>query len=558
MTRTIQDISEDLRRSKGRDRRCTLLVGAGCSKTAGIPLASQIVDDIRKDHPMVFQRALRRAQRNDSSIGVPGYGDCMAELDPGPQRDLIRGYIDRARLNWAHVGIAALIHHGYVDRVLTTNFDPLIAQGCAVFNEFPAVYDLTMTQKLRFEDLPEKAVFHLHGQRNGFSLLNDPGELRQHREIVEPLFEHAREGRVWVVCGYSGQNDPLFELIQQCRRYEYALYWIGYDKTPPSHLLPLMAEPDRSRCHYLHYDGADKFFLHLMHELGHFPPVFMERPLDHMQSLLERFAEFPIEATERKVDLLTDAKQRIRDYQAQIDESVQAKSADQAVVEALATRSPSQVEEARTHAELQGGSLSPMVESQLSFLQGLNFYNRAESEDEDKKAISLLLQAHEAYEKAFELDPTDSWVLNNWGITLDALAKRSKGKKSREYVMEAMKKFEAALELTPDDHELVNNRAGNLILLANFTPEGKERQSLLERAHGYTMLAESLHPGEGAYNTACIHALRNELDLMAEWLDRSHAHGQLPKKEDIETDPDFDGVRSTPQFRAWWRKMGWE
>ncbi len=90
---------------------------------------------------------------------------------------------------------------GYVDRILTTNFDPLIAQGCAVFNEFPAVYDLTMLGKIRFEDLPDKAVFHLDGQRNGFSLLNAPQELESHRKTVEPLFRHAREGRTWIVCG---------------------------------------------------------------------------------------------------------------------------------------------------------------------------------------------------------------------------------------------------------------------------------------------------------------------------------------------------------------------
>jgi NAD-dependent SIR2 family protein deacetylase len=93
----------------------------------------------------------------------------MSEIDHGDQRELIRRYIDAAKLNWAHAGIASLIKHGYVGRVLTTNFDPLVARACAIFNDLPAVYDLTMSQIRKYKELPEKAIFHLHGQRYGFS-----------------------------------------------------------------------------------------------------------------------------------------------------------------------------------------------------------------------------------------------------------------------------------------------------------------------------------------------------------------------------------------------------
>ena len=114
MARTITDIAEDLRKGIDRIRKCTLLLGAGCSKTAGIPLAADIVRDIKTMFPRVYDRALKRAQGRNASTPFPSYGDCMAELDPGPQRDLIRGYIDKARLNWAHVGIGSLVANGYL------------------------------------------------------------------------------------------------------------------------------------------------------------------------------------------------------------------------------------------------------------------------------------------------------------------------------------------------------------------------------------------------------------------------------------------------------------
>ncbi len=61
-------------------------------------------------------------------------------------------------------------------------------------------------------------------------------------------------------------------------------------------------------------------------------------------------------------------------------------------------------------------------------------------------------------------------------------------------------------------------------------------------------------PGKGAYNLACIQAMRGELDDMTPWLDRSHAAGKLPTREHIVAD--FDSVRETPQFKTWLAKMG--
>jgi hypothetical protein len=56
----------------------------------------------------------------------------MAALDRGVRRDLIAGYIDKAKINWAHLALAQLIENGFVDRVLTTNFDPLVSRACAL------------------------------------------------------------------------------------------------------------------------------------------------------------------------------------------------------------------------------------------------------------------------------------------------------------------------------------------------------------------------------------------------------------------------------------------
>ena len=498
MARTITDIAEDLRKGMDRTRKCTLLIGAGCSKTAGIPLAADIVRDIKTKFPRVYERALNRAHGRNASPPFPSYGDCMAELDPGPQRDLIRGYIDKARLNWAHVGNGSLVANGYVDRLLTTNFDPLIAQGCAVFNEFPAVYDLTMSPTMRFEQLPDKAVFHLHGQRNGFSLLNDPHELAQHRQVVEPLFQHAREGRTWIVCGYSGDNDPLFELIQQNQRYDYALYWIGREKEAPPHVQKFMGDADRTRCHYLQFAGADEFFVQLSHALGHFPPPFMNDPLGHVAGLLERFTDFPIGAMDSGVDLLTDAKNRIKSYQSQILGSLR-KSTEQAVVEALAAEGSDRAAELQATAKFGGEEPSSEIAAIVAFSEGNRLYDLADVANVD--AAQRFRAAAAAYERAVTANPNMYKALNNWGNTLDALAQRSEGDAALALWQQAFEKYEAALKIKPDQPEALYNWGYALHQLAQRS-EGDAARALWRQAFEKYDAALKIKPDlhEALYN----------------------------------------------------------
>lgn len=263
-TRSFEDLVEVLRTSStsSADKvRATVLVGAGCSLSAGIPLADDIAIEIHQKFP----EAWKRARRHGPS---PSYNQCMHELNPGQRRVLINNYIDNSKINLAHIGLAQLLKNKWIDRVLTTNFDLLIARACALVNVSPAVYDLTAFRpsQMRMAELPDQAVFHLHGQRHGFSQLNDPTELKKHVRSLKPLFDHVREGRIWIVVGYSGKADPLLKLIQ-AKRYEFGLYWIGREPTPEPHLAELFS-PERYAFYVPYPDGADLFFMKLAQDLG--------------------------------------------------------------------------------------------------------------------------------------------------------------------------------------------------------------------------------------------------------------------------------------------------
>lgn len=691
MARTLDDIVEALRRSKDRNMGCTLLLGAGCSKTAGIPLAGGIVDDIRKNplYERVYKRALERARRErHPHAAEPTYGECMTEMEKGDQRELIRRYIDTARLNWAHAGIAALMKHGYIGRILTTNFDPLVARACSVFNELPGVYDLTMSDIRSYKELPDKAIFHLHGQRYGFSMLNNPDELDRHKKQVEPLFKHAREGRTWIVCGYSGENDPLFDLIRSCDEYDHALYWIGRETEPPKHLEPLFMGSSAKSCHYLQFAGADEFFFRLCGALDIADFKFMHRPLEHIEEILEQFVDFPSSATDSGIDLLTSAKASIDYYKsAYYTVSAQA-AADQKISEMIASQGhtsaalaisndPSLAAQASAdlRAELkilEGGDLFKkakysndsteavklygkaieycqsalaikpdlyialynwghslvrqaefsqdldashlLAEAQEKYLSAITinpndqegFYclanllvsraKRASEIDSDHflaeayekyasavaikpdmhdalhdwaialayqarrksgpEAHSLFSSAYEKYASVLKIKPDSSEALFNWGIALAAQANLHSDSDAQHLLIEACEKYASALAIKPDFYDALNNWAAILCERAHRSDHEKRLQ-LLHQAVDKAMEHETLAPGSGAYNLACAYAMLGDVSQMTDWLNRSFVAGKLPGREKISTDKDFNTVRDTAEFKAWWAKMGW-
>ena len=193
---TVERVAEVLRNSPKGEPGAWLLVGAGCSVEAGIPLARDIINDIQKKHPAAYDATADKS-----------YSACMEELNPGERKRLFRGYVEGAKINWAHIAIACLMKAGYVDKVLTTNFDNLIVRACSLLNFFPAVYDIPQTRNFNTDEMAEQAVVHLHGQVSGFSMLNTNKDLQDNDGKDDSLFSRMANRSPGIVVGYSGEND---------------------------------------------------------------------------------------------------------------------------------------------------------------------------------------------------------------------------------------------------------------------------------------------------------------------------------------------------------------
>ena len=464
--RSFADLVEDLRRSEGR---ATVLIGAGCSFSGGIPLAGGIIDDIRKQFPQAWNRAQKQAA--ECGQLSPNYNLCMQALLPDQRRTLLKRYIDGSKINWAHIGLAQLLKYKRLDRVLTTNFDQLITRACALVNVFPAVYDLTAFHptQMRMAELPDLAVFHLHGQRNGFSLLNDPDELAQHARQLKPLFDHARERRLWIVVGYSGEADPLLSLIQ-AERHECGLYWISTQPAPKPHLAELFST-ERYAFHLHHPEGADHFFMKLALEMDAWPPTLLDQPFAHLREQLAPIAEF-IEDGKQE-----DGKQNDKPYyrdepngidwlkqvRSQLDRAEKLLQADTA--EQSSPVHPSQ--DLNTYltsgvSALQN-SADPNVQSWAWVQKGIALAREAQSlvkSGDLPAARALWQQAGECYAQALVIKPDKHDAAYNWGNALDDEAQALAASDlpgARALWQQAGERYAKALAIKPDLHEAAYN-----------------------------------------------------------------------------------------------------
>lgn len=288
--RDLEDVVSALKKAKEDNINVNLLIGAGCSVTANIPAAQGMVDAIKKEFPGEFERAK-----------IKDYPNCMSKLTPSERRNLISRFVKDAKINWTHIAIAQLLKHGYINRILTLNFDNLVQRACSLVNEFPAIYDMTTSSEFRTDLLFDKSVIHLHGQHTGFILCNTEEEVDAQSKVLQPIFDQLDQKSLWIVIGYSGNNDPIFKLLAEKSIFEHRLFWIGYENNPPSEMLKSDLLSDEKYAFFIEGFNSDDFFVLLSQQLGCFPPTFISKPFTHLSDTLDTLARYKIPSTNHKV-----------------------------------------------------------------------------------------------------------------------------------------------------------------------------------------------------------------------------------------------------------------
>lgn len=481
-TADLAEVYEAIGNARASGQKVSLLIGAGCSVTAGIPVASGIVKRISELFPAKHAAAAALV----SDAVPPNYQQCMARLAPLERRRLMAEYVDNARINWAHIGIACLIRAGIVDRVLTVNFDPLIIRACALLNEFPGIYDFAASQAFDASHVADRAVFYLHGQQSGFVQLHTREQVEEHAKRLAPVFEDAGRSRLWIVVGYSGENDPVIGNLAKLNSFANGLYWVGRPNSkPPASIAETLLAPAKSGF-FVECAGADEFFLLLARQVACFPPPLLATPFSHLASVYDTLVqEFPsLDVGNPKASNkhpLDEPRSWIADAIIRFEETIGSVINEksfvldrylagdhQAIIEKYQYRLSDVPEE--------------LVENVLwSFIASGNAIGDqavSKSGDESDRLFDI---AEERYALALKLNPKSHHAFYNWGVTLAEKAKGKSGGEAHRLLDVAEEKFAAALAIKPDKEEALFGWASALLSQARGKA-GAEAELLFESA----------------------------------------------------------------------------
>jgi hypothetical protein len=422
----------------------------------------------------------------------------MAQLSMAERRDLIGRYIDKAKVNWAHLGIAQLMKHRIVDRVLTVNFDPLLVRACALVGVFPGIYDFAASQYFNRSFISSQAVFHLHGQRSGLVVLNTTEEVRRLSTTLEPVFNDSINGRVCIVVGYSGENDPVFTQLTRISSFDNNLYWVCFkDSDPPSHVSEKLLVQGNDAFQINGFD-ADDFFVRLAQELDCFPPDFVGRPFSHLAELIGTVTAYSLPGHSTSVidnanTQIADAIERFEGQSIAVGGEVEPPSSTKLVLKARNLLVAGKFEEViLMSAEYDEDPTTELAEViSLGYIgQAGVFYEEAKKKSGDE-ADRLFELASENCELALTINPGKYETLNNWGIVLSGHAKTKSGGEADQLFAQANEKYEAALRVNPQKHEAFRNFGISLTDQAQ-TKEGEEAEVLLAQAREQLEAADQI------------------------------------------------------------------
>ena len=594
-TATIEELAYVINEAKENGSSPIFFLGAGASRSGGIPLAAEIVADILENH----SNNPRIKNIKDEDKTYPSLMEC---LGPHGRNKLLKGYIDSCKINVTHIYLAQLMKQGYADYVLTVNFDNLMLRALALFDEFPSTYDMAILKDLTTTTFKEKSVIYLHGQHHGLWLLNTQEEMAKVKEIVPPILHSIKNERPWVFIGYSGE-DPIFQHIKDLGRFDNGLYWVSYNNNDPcSSVCSDLLDKSNTNAFVIKDYDSDSFMLRLNSELGLGQPQIIDKPFSSLSSMLnnivdiddeehfkgvkerlevvkEQVAESILKFEEGKVESSVEinAKTEIDLLKKEIIDLIIAEDYQEEKIAGIVSRSESLKDEEITElivglyynwghglvalaATKQGG------EAETLYQEAFEKYQQAiEIKPDDHQALynwghglgalaaikqggeaeTLYQEAFEKYRQAVEIKPGKHQAFNNWGHGLGALAATKSGDEAEALYQEAFEKYRQAIEIKPDDHQVLYNWGTTLLNWAK-TKSGVEAKALFEQS--LEKLNQAVALGGQSYNLACVYSLRSEKEQALLYLSQSLENKEIEPAFVIE-DEDWAGFVEDEDFK---------
>lgn len=231
---TARQLALTMKRSQDRhpDIPYVFLIGAGCSRSSGILLASELVRDVWMPE---IQKELE--------LKPDEYPDGFDKENPGAWYSKAVSYLfptaDRQQTEFAQLTMDAQPGFGYYvlselmdthkkqfSTVLTTNFDNLLVDALTFFQGAqPLVVYHSQLIRMATPERERPAIIKLHNDIF-YSPRNTEEDLDSlDDDLVSKVADLLRH-RPLIIMGYSGNDPSVLKLLQACDT-EMEIYWVG-------------------------------------------------------------------------------------------------------------------------------------------------------------------------------------------------------------------------------------------------------------------------------------------------------------------------------------------
>ncbi len=296
------------------------LLGAGCSLSAGLPTAQDIISDLKKrfycteenqnysDADMAIASIRAKIQSYFDALDCPEewsweeysfYFNLLFGDDLKKQREYIYGILnsERSALSMAQRVLAALLGNNKIPCLFTTNFDDIVENAYAEVNgQSLPVFHLEGSYAAN-EAINSGKQFpvyaKLHGDFQYQCLKNLEADLKAADECLGKAFMNAGNRFGCIVTGYSGRDESvmtLFEAILNSHNpFPHGLYWMtlkGRNVPPVVEAMLRKAREKGVEAHIVEIDGFETLMKAIWNICD-----FRNAELD--QKVIQRTADLP-------------------------------------------------------------------------------------------------------------------------------------------------------------------------------------------------------------------------------------------------------------------------
>lgn len=304
-----------------------ILLGSGVSRPSHIPTGWEIVQDL------IRKVAITRGESADPEPARwykdtfdldPNYSDIIQSLAPssGDRRGILSSYFEptpeekdqgKKTPSAAHHAIAELVKQGYVNVIITTNFDRLMEQALEVAG-IPTMVIYSVDGIKGSPPLAQNqcTLIKVHGDYLDTRIKNTATELETYEPELNSYLDRILSEYGLIVCGWSAEWDQaLRDAILRNAHQRYTTFWTHRET------LNSLAEPIVTACRAqrIRIKDADSFFSEVVEKIESIErfsrphPLSSQAAVDSLKRYLseDRFRIQLHDLMKRELDKTVDA-----------------------------------------------------------------------------------------------------------------------------------------------------------------------------------------------------------------------------------------------------------